>query len=189
MSTATENLKFLRMPSFPGYYDSNRKLPARTSDDRATASIAHVSHCTAALGSLDTPMKRARTPVPASVPCSVYGTRNCPQTKFYGRKWAKMVKFYIITAIAFSASSAAADLFNDPTLLEETVKKATVFERQFEVLIDPSTDFCFSMELEPGEGHKLQLEYSVIEYYPLEKANTVVNRPLTHFQMCGRNPC
>ena len=74
-----------------------------------------------------------------------------------------MERLYLIIAIAFSAATAAGDLFNDPTLLEETMQKAKVFERQFEVLIDPSTDFCFSMELEPGVGHKLQLEYSVTE--------------------------
>ena len=48
-----------------------------------------------------------------------------------------------------------------PSLLEETMREAKVFERQFEVLIDPSDDFCFSFEMEPGIGHKLKYEFSV----------------------------
>ena len=47
------------------------------------------------------------------------------------------------------------------SLLEETMREAKVFERQFEVLIDPSDDFCFSFEMEPGIGHKLKYEFSV----------------------------
>ena len=72
----------------------------------------------------------------------------------------KMFRASAITLAVF-ASTAIADLFNDPSVMEETMREAKMFERQFEVLVDPSDDFCFSFEMEPGVGHKFQYEFSV----------------------------
>ena len=69
--------------------------------------------------------------------------------------------FCVAIALAVFASTAVADLFDDPSVLEETMREAKLFERQFEVLVDPSDDFCFSVELEPGVGHKFEYEFSV----------------------------
>ena len=54
------------------------------------------------------------------------------------------------------------------------MREAKVFERQFEVLIDPSDDFCFSFEMEPGIGHKLKYEFSV--------KWGVFTQPISHFK-------
>ena len=66
-----------------------------------------------------------------------------------------------LAIFASTAFVVAADLFNDPRVMEETMREAKMFERQFEVLVDPSDDFCFSFEMEPGVGHKFQYEFSV----------------------------
>ena len=73
---------------------------------------------------------------------------------------ASAITLAVFTSTAFVV---AADLFNDPSVMEETMREAKMFERQFEVLVDPSDDFCFSFEMEPGVGHKFQYEFSVVD--------------------------
>ena len=76
----------------------------------------------------------------------------------------KMFCAAAIALVVFASTMVDAQLFNDPKVLEETMREAKVFERQFEVVVDPSDDFCFSVELEPGVGHKFQYEFSVFTF-------------------------